>query len=97
MAVLPTAALFLVAAAAAGLLQTGLLFSTESITPKLEKISPIAGVKRMFSVKSLVEFGKGILKLIIVGAIAAGVIMPEMALCPAKCAGKNCRVGIIDH
>ncbi len=79
MAVLPTAALFLVAAAAAGLLQTGLLFSTESITPKLEKISPIAGVKRMFSVKSLAEFGKGILKLIIVGAIAAGVIMPEMA------------------
>lgn len=77
-AIAPTAALFLVAALGAGLLQNGFLFSTESITPKLEKISLIAGVKRMFSLKSLAEFGKGILKLIIVGAIAASVIMPEM-------------------
>lgn len=78
MAMAPTAALFLVAGAAAGILQTGILFSTESIQPKLEKISPIAGVKRMFSLRSLTEFGKGILKLIIVGSIAAAVIMPEM-------------------
>jgi flagellar biosynthetic protein FlhB len=53
LAIAPTAALFVVAAAAAGLLQTGFIFSAESITPKLEKISPIAGVKRLFSLKSL--------------------------------------------
>ena len=56
-----------------------MLFSPESIKPSLEKISPLAGIKRMFSMKSIAEFAKGILKLIIVGSIAAAVVMPEMA------------------
>ena len=79
MAIAPTAALFIVAAFLAGVLQNGMLFSPESIKPSLEKISPLAGIKRMFSMKSIAEFAKGILKLIIVGSIAAAVVMPEMA------------------
>lgn len=78
-AVAPVAALLLVAAFAAGVVQNGFLFSAESIKPTLDKISPIAGVKRLFSLKSLAEFAKGVLKLILVGAIAAAVVMPDMA------------------
>ena len=78
MAVAPVAALFIVAAFAAGVVQNGFIFSGESIKPSLEKISPIAGAKRLFSLKSFAEFVKGILKLIIVGAIAGAVVMPEM-------------------
>ena len=79
LAVAPTVALFMVAAFASGVIQNGFLFSAESIKPTLDKISPIAGVKRLFALKSLAEFFKGILKLVIVGSIAAAVVMPEMA------------------
>lgn len=71
--------LFMVIAAVAGpVLQVGFLYSTESITPKLDKISPLAGFKRMFSQRQLVEFGKGLLKLVIVGAVAVMMLWPEI-------------------
>ncbi len=79
LAIAPTAALFIVAAFLAGIVQNGFLFSPEALKPSLDKISPIAGVKRMFSLKSIAEFAKGILKLVIVGSIAAAVVMPELA------------------
>lgn len=74
----PLVALLLVFAFAAGVIQNGFLFSGESIKPSLEKISPIAGVKRLFSLRSLTEFAKGVLKLVIVGSIAFGVVLPEL-------------------
>lgn len=78
LAVAPVAALFIVAALTAGMIQNGFLFSAESIKPTLDKISPLAGLKRMFSLRSLTEFAKGILKLVIVGSIAAAVVAPEL-------------------
>lgn len=74
----PVLALFVVLALAAGLGQSGFLLTTDPITPKLEKISMIAGVKRLFSLKSIVEFIKGILKLSIVAVIAYMLVAPEM-------------------
>jgi flagellar biosynthetic protein FlhB len=43
-------------------LQIGFLFSVEAIKPKLNRISPISGFKRLFSLKSLVEMVKAIAK-----------------------------------
>lgn len=43
--------------------------STESIKPKLEKISPIKGFGRIFSGKTFIEFIKNLIKMIVVGAI----------------------------
>lgn len=54
--------------------QNGIIFSAESIQPKLEKISLISGFKRLFSLKSLVEFIKGIFKISVVGLIAYFII-----------------------
>ncbi len=68
--------LFLIAALASSLVQHGLLFAPEKIKPKLSKISPIAGAKRMFSIRSVTELLKGMVKLSIVAAIAVAVIMP---------------------
>lgn len=45
--------------------QTGPMFSTHSITPELKKISIASGLKKIFSVKNLVEFFKSILKIIV--------------------------------
>ncbi len=72
--------LVLVAAAlAAGLLQSGLVVAVERIHPKLEKISLIKGIKRLFSLKAIVEFSKGILKLAIVGSVCTILILPEFS------------------
>ena len=61
----------------ASLVQHAPLLSFESIKPKLEKISPVKGTKRLFSSRAVVEFVKGLLKLIIVGSIATLVTLPE--------------------
>jgi flagellar biosynthetic protein FlhB len=76
-AVLPLV-LVMVAALAGTLLQHGFVVSTESIQPKLEKISPFAGAKRLFSGRSLAEFAKGILKLGIAGAVGFGLVWPAI-------------------
>ncbi|MDP6590724.1 MAG: flagellar biosynthesis protein FlhB, partial [Alphaproteobacteria bacterium] len=70
--------IFVVAALAAGLVQRGFNVSTESMKPELKKISLIKGLKRMFSLRSSMEFAKGIAKLVIVGAVGVATIMPEL-------------------
>ncbi len=67
------------AALGAGYLQFGLIWSMDAIVPKLEKISPLSGLKRMFSARSLAEFVRGLLKIAIVGAVAGLLIVPEVA------------------
>lgn len=66
-----------VLAALSSIIQHQPVFALESIKPKLEKISPAKGAKRLFSSRSLVEFVKGILKLCIVGTVATLVVLPE--------------------
>ena len=70
--------LTLIAAIASGFVQHGFLLSTDKLQPKLENISLLKGVKRMFSLKSIVEFIKGILKMTLVGAVAFALIEPQM-------------------
>ncbi|SES67785.1 flagellar biosynthetic protein FlhB [Natronincola peptidivorans] len=50
-------------------LQVGYLFTTKTLAVKFSKINPIAGFKRMFSLKSLVELVKSFVKIIFVGYI----------------------------
>ncbi|MFN4090162.1 MAG: flagellar biosynthesis protein FlhB [Alphaproteobacteria bacterium] len=69
--------LMVAAALAPGLLQTGFLVSVESLKPKLQKISVFAGFKRLFSLRSVVEFVKGLFKLAIVTTIATVLLLPE--------------------
>ena len=68
--------LVIAAAVSASLFQHGFLFSAEQIKPKLEKISPLKGFKRLFSMRSLAEFVKGLAKLAIVGAVGAMLLWP---------------------
>jgi flagellar biosynthetic protein FlhB len=69
-------AVVVVAAIAGGFLQQGFLVSAENIMPKLEKISPMAGINRLFSARSIAEFAKGLIKLAIVGTVATMLIWP---------------------
>jgi len=70
--------LALFAAFGAGYLQFGLILSSESMMPSLDKISPLKGLKRIFSLRSFSEFFKGLLKIAIVGAIVFTVLTPSI-------------------
>ncbi|WP_076416945.1 flagellar biosynthesis protein FlhB [Colwellia sp. UCD-KL20] len=48
----------------------GISFSAEAMAPKLSKMSPIAGFKRMFGIKALVELIKSLLKFFVVFIVA---------------------------
>ena len=50
----------------------------DPITPKLSKISPIEGAKRLFSTEALVNFAKGLVKLTVVGAVLWFVLSPDI-------------------
>ena len=67
----------IVAALAGNMIQHRLVFSTETMKPKLSKISPLAGAKRLFSSTSLVNFAKGIAKLMIIGAVMFFAVWPD--------------------
>ena len=61
-----------------GYMQAGPVFSTEKITPKLEKLNPMQALKRMFGVQGLFELAKTFLKLGALFAIGAGTIWGSM-------------------
>lgn len=69
---------FVVAAVAAPLLQVGPMWSAESLVPKLERISLLKGIGRLFSKRNLVEFIKGLLKLTVVALIVVWLAWPAV-------------------
>lgn len=69
--------LLAVAAFAGAAIQHRLVWSTESLTPKLSKVSPLAGFKRLFSKEALVNFVKGLLKVALIGTVLTMLLWPE--------------------
>jgi len=66
----PILIMLLVAAIAGSIGIGGLLFSGKAIAPKLNRIDPIKGLGRMFSLRSLIELVKAIAKVGLVLAVA---------------------------
>ena len=61
---------------------TGPVFTFETLKPKFSKISPLAGIKRLFSSKGLAEFVKSLLKLCVISLtcwVVLSDMMPEIA------------------
>ena len=77
------ALLLITAALAASLVQHGFLFAPERLKPDLKKLSPIAGMKRLFSLRSVAEFLKGLLKIAIVGTVAVLLMLPVISELPS--------------
>ena len=70
----PLLLIVLLAALAAPLALGGWNFSSESLLPKLERLNPLQGFRRMFSMRSLVELGKALAKFGVVALIAVLVL-----------------------
>jgi flagellar biosynthetic protein FlhB len=57
--------------------QHRILFTVDPIIPDWSKISPAAGMKRLFSKQALVNFAKGLAKVTIFGAVIAALLWPQ--------------------
>jgi flagellar biosynthetic protein FlhB len=66
-----------VAAAGGTIVQIGVVFATDKIGVDISRISPMAGITRLFSVRSYVEFGKSVAKIGAVALVAVWMVMPS--------------------
>ena len=77
--------IFVFVAAAIGIVgnvaQIGFLFTFEPIIPKMEKLNPVEGAKKIFSMKNLFEFLKNVVKVCFLGYLLYKIIwasVPEL-------------------
>ena len=75
--IIPFLVLMFLASLLAPILVGGWAFSWESLTPKLSKLNPISGLKKMFSLKSLIELLKTIAKFVLVTSVAIAVFWSQ--------------------
>ncbi len=66
----PFLATLVLAAIVGNLLQTGPILSFETIKPTWARINPVQGFKRLFSVRTLFDGARAILKLVLLGLVA---------------------------
>ena len=76
--------LMLMAAVIAGvMLQTGFFFALDLLTPDFMRLMPSRGLKKLFSLNSLVELGKSMGKLVFLGGMAFLVLAPVAMEAPS--------------
>ena len=62
--------------------QTKLLFSAKAFTPKFNRINPFTGIKKMFSVRAIVELLKSLFKIIVLLYVVYTVLIDEVVTLP---------------
>jgi flagellar biosynthetic protein FlhB len=73
----PVLALLLAVGVGASLAQNPPQLAWERLMPDISRLSPLAGMKRLFGMSQLVEFAKSVAKLVAVGSLAAWLIWPQ--------------------
>jgi len=73
----PILAVLLAAALIGPVSLGGWLFSAEALAPKFSRMNPLEGLKRMFSVRSVVELSKALVKFAVVLAVAILVLKSD--------------------
>ncbi|MBI4556097.1 MAG: flagellar biosynthesis protein FlhB [Candidatus Hydrogenedentes bacterium] len=68
-ATLPLMTLLLIAGLAINVAQVGFLFAPQAIAPKLDKLNPITGFQKFFTLRAFVELVKSFVKLALVSYI----------------------------
>jgi flagellar biosynthetic protein FlhB len=81
-AVLPVLLVILVIVLAVNILQVGFVFSLEPLMFQLDRINPISGFQRLFSLRSVVELVKSLCKIAIIGFFVYRFLMRETAQVP---------------
>jgi flagellar biosynthetic protein FlhB len=73
----------LIAGMAGNIGQIGFEFHGEPMSPKLTRLNPIAGLKKLVSLRSMVEVIKSVIKILFIGGIAFGIVKNETTAMPA--------------
>lgn len=74
----PIFVILVLAALAINYAQVGFIFAKKALVPKMEKINPAKGFKRILSSRSLVELAKSVIKIALVGYIGLWVIQSHI-------------------
>lgn len=74
----PIAVTSLIIGVIASYLQVGVLFTTKPLNIDINKLNPIEGFKRMFSMKSIMETLKGFIRIVFVGYISYSYIKNQI-------------------
>jgi type III secretion protein U len=77
--VAPVLAACIVAAIASGWFQTRGLLTLNPMEPKIEKLNPVSNLKKIFSVKQLLDLLKKLVETVVLGALIAGVAWKAIA------------------
>jgi len=72
-ALLPVFGVLIAMVLLAGVALGGWNFSPKAFAPDFSRMSPLAGLKRVFGLEGLSELGKALLKVAVVGGVCAGV------------------------
>ncbi|MEE6249680.1 MAG: flagellar biosynthesis protein FlhB [Bdellovibrionota bacterium] len=78
----PVFLIALILAMTSSLVQVGILYNEEALKPDLKKIDPISGLKRIFSMKSVVEGVKAVAKVSVVAFIVYLILKDEINTVP---------------
>lgn len=78
-ALLPLLCIMLVIAVTANVAQLGLLFLPEKLMPDITRIDPLRGFQRIFSLTSVVRLFFGLIKVVLVGAVAYACLAGELS------------------
>lgn len=76
----PFFALLMIAAIVGNMVQTGPVLSAEPVKPDLDRLNPVTGLKRIFSMRTLFMAGRAILKLLCLTAVvyfALKALLPQ--------------------
>ncbi len=71
----------------ANVAQVGFLFTFEPIIPKLEKLNPVEGAKKIFCMKNLFEFLKNVVKVSFLGYLLYKIIWASVPELLSMCYG----------
>ncbi|MGO8854173.1 MAG: flagellar biosynthesis protein FlhB [Steroidobacteraceae bacterium] len=73
-AVLPIFGVLIGAVILAAVVLGGWNFSPAAMTPNFARLSPLAGLQRLFGLHGIIELGKALLKCLVIGAVCAGIV-----------------------
>jgi len=77
---LPLFAIVMIIGIVGNIAQFGFLLTGEPLQPKLSKLNPIQGFKKIFSMKSVVEFAKSIFKVVIIATVVYSILSNKMEI-----------------
>jgi flagellar biosynthetic protein FlhB len=69
--------LLMIAGVGSHLIQHRPVWSTEPLSPKFSKLSPMKGIERLFGKQAMANFAKGLFKILALGTVMVAVLWPE--------------------